>query len=95
LIFIIPWIAQLVCKWAGILIFFLDVLALMSMFFILNIDGMHAADQIQLLDLQGKSILSGNQQSKSLDISTLEKGVYLLRVTREGKHIQTVKILKD
>jgi hypothetical protein len=62
---------------------------------ILNIDGMHAADQIQLLDLQGKSILSGNQQSKSLDISTLEKGVYLLRVTREGKHIQTVKILKD
>jgi hypothetical protein len=62
---------------------------------ILNLDGLNATDKIQLLDLQGKLILSGNQQSKSLDISTLEKGVYLLRVSREGKHIQTVKILKD
>ena len=62
---------------------------------ILNIDGLHTADNFQLLDLQGKLILSENQQSKSLDISTLEKGVYLLRVSREGKHIQTVKILKD
>lgn len=62
---------------------------------ILNLEGLHAADKIQLLDLQGKLILSGNQQSKSLDISSLEKGVYLLRVSREGKHIQTVKILKD
>lgn len=62
---------------------------------ILNIDGLHAADNVQLLDLQGKLILSENQQSKSLDISTLEKGVYLLRISREGKHIQTVKILKD
>ncbi|MCX8486531.1 MAG: T9SS type A sorting domain-containing protein, partial [Crocinitomicaceae bacterium] len=62
---------------------------------ILNLEGLHAADKIQLLDLQGKLILSGNQQSKSLDIYTLEKGVYLLRVSREEKHIQTVKILKD
>ena len=62
---------------------------------VLNLDGMQATDIIQLLDLQGKLILSGNQQSKSLDISTLEKGVYLLRISREGKHIQTVKILKD
>jgi hypothetical protein len=62
---------------------------------ILNLDGLNATDRIQLLDLQGKLILSGNQQSKSLDISTLEKGVYLLRITRDGKHIQTVKILKD
>jgi hypothetical protein len=56
---------------------------------------MHATDKIQLLDLQGKIVLTGNQQSKSLDISSLEKGVYLLRVTREGKHVQTIKILKD
>jgi hypothetical protein len=62
---------------------------------ILNLEGLHTTDKVQLLDLQGKLILSGNQQSKSLDISTLEKGVYLLRVSREGKHIQTVKILKD
>jgi hypothetical protein len=62
---------------------------------ILNLDGLHASDKIQLLDLQGKLIQSAIQQSKSLDISTLEKGVYLLRVTREGKHIQTVKIVKD
>lgn len=62
---------------------------------ILYLEGLHAADKIQLLDLQGKLILSGNQQSKSLDISILEKGVYLVRVSREGKHIQTVKILKD
>jgi hypothetical protein len=61
----------------------------------LNIDGAHTDDEIKLLDLQGKIVLTGNQQSKSLDISSLEKGVYLLRVTREGKHIQTVKILKD
>lgn len=62
---------------------------------ILNIDGMHATDKIQLLDLQGKIVLTGNQTSKSMDISGLDKGVYLLRVTRDGKHIQTVKILKD
>jgi hypothetical protein len=62
---------------------------------ILNIDGVHATDKIQLLDLQGKIVLTGNQQSKSLDISGLEKGVYLLRVTRDGKHVQTIKILKD
>jgi hypothetical protein len=61
----------------------------------LNLEGLHTTDKVQLLDLQGKLILCGNQQSKSLDISTLEKGVYLLRVSREGKHIQTVKILKD
>ncbi len=62
---------------------------------ILNIDGMLTTDKIQLLDLQGKNVLLKNQQSKSLDISGLEKGVYLLRVTREGKHVQTIKILKD
>ena len=62
---------------------------------ILNLDGLLASDKILLMDLQGKLIQSGIQQSKSLDISTLEKGVYLLRVSREGKHIQTVKIVKD
>jgi hypothetical protein len=62
---------------------------------ILNIDGMHATDQIQLLDLQGKIVFTEKQVSKSLDISALEKGVYLLRVTRDGKHVQTIKILKD
>jgi hypothetical protein len=62
---------------------------------ILNIDGMRSSDKIQLLDIQGKIVLDGSQQSKSLDISELEKGVYLLRVTREGKHVQTIKILKD
>ena len=62
---------------------------------ILNIDGLHATDEIQVLDLQGKLMLNVSQQSKSIDISTLDKGVYLLRVTRDGKHIQTVKILKD
>ena len=62
---------------------------------ILNIDGLHATDEIQVLDLHGKLMLNGSQQSKSIDISTLDKGVYLLRVTRDGKHIQTVKILKD
>ncbi len=62
---------------------------------ILNIEGAQTSDQIQLLDLQGKIVLTGNKQSKSLDISTLEKGVYLLHVTRDGKHVQTIKILKD
>jgi hypothetical protein len=64
-------------------------------FTMLNLEGIQPSDEIQLLDLQGKLVLSGNQQSKSLDISMLEKGVYLLRITREGKHVQTVKILKD
>lgn len=62
---------------------------------ILNLDGLEATDKIQLLDLQGKLVLSGKQQAHSLDISSLENGVYLLRITRDGKHIQTVKILKD
>ena len=62
---------------------------------ILNIDGAHTDDEIQLLDLQGKIVLTGNQASKSMDISGLDKGVYLLRVTRDGKHVQTIKILKD
>lgn len=62
---------------------------------ILNLDGLEATDKIQLLDLQGKLVLIGKQQAHSLDISSLENGVYLLRITRDGKHIQTVKILKD
>ena len=62
---------------------------------ILNLEGMHTTDIIQLFDLQGKLMLTGNLQTNTLDISTLEKGVYLLRITRDGKHVQTTKILKD
>ena len=62
---------------------------------ILNVEGMHTTDIIQLFDLQGKLMLTGNLQTNTLDISTLEKGVYLLRITRDGKHVQTTKILKD
>jgi hypothetical protein len=40
-------------------------------------------------------MLTRNLHTNTLDISTLEKGVYLLRFTRDGKHVQTTKILKD
>ena len=62
---------------------------------ILNVEGMHTTDIIQLFDLQGILMLTGYLQTNTLDISTLEKGVYLLRITRDGKHVQTTKILKD
>ena len=62
---------------------------------ILQVEGLQSIDELQLLDLQGKLVLCGNKTSKSLDISSLNKGVYLLRIWSTGKEMHTVKILKD
>lgn len=59
------------------------------------VDGLLANDVLELLDLQSKVMSIEHNASKSFDISSLDKGIYLLRVMRDGKHIQTVKILKD
>ena len=62
---------------------------------VLHIAGVQPSDRVQLMDLQGKLVLSANQGSHSLDISSLDKGVYLLRLQRNGEQIETIKILKD
>ncbi len=48
---------------------------------------------LKIVDLQGRNILETVVQSLSIDISFLDRGLYLLRI-EEGGHIQTVKFLK-
>jgi hypothetical protein len=61
----------------------------------INLEGLQFDDQVCLIDLQGKTIFNGEVPTDKLDISHLDKGVYLLQVIRSGKHIQTVKMIKD
>lgn len=60
-----------------------------------HVSGLLSNDVLELIDLQGKPVSIEHKTANYMDISSLEKGVYLLRVMRDGKHIQTVKILKD
>ena len=61
----------------------------------LHLDGLQFDDRISVYDLQGKIVKVGEENTGILDIVGLEKGIYFLCVTRAGKQIQTVKIIKD
>jgi hypothetical protein len=61
----------------------------------IHLDGLQFDDRISVYDLQGKIVKVGEGNTGILDIVGLEKGIYFLCVTRAGKQIQTVKIIKD
>lgn len=61
----------------------------------IHLDGLQFDDRISVCDLQGKIVKFGEENTSVLDIVELEKGIYFLCVTRAGKQIQTVKIIKD
>lgn len=63
-----------------------------------NIDGISddlKNYQLQVLDVLGKQVFQQNQiLSKEIDISSLENGMYFLRISKENKQ-QTIKIIKN
>jgi hypothetical protein len=61
----------------------------------IHLDGLQFDDRISVYDLQGKIVKVGEGNTGILDIVGLEKGIYFLCVTRAGKQIQTVKIIKE
>ena len=61
----------------------------------IHLDGLQFDDRISVCDLQGKIVKFGEENTSVLDIVELEKGIYFLCVTRAGKQIHTVKIIKD
>jgi len=63
---------------------------------VLTINNEIVVNNVTIYDLAGKSVLNQKADSKnlSLDISKLEKGIYMMRVaTKNGA--KTVKIIKD
>ncbi|WPO80338.1 T9SS type A sorting domain-containing protein [Flavobacterium sp. KACC 22761] len=62
---------------------------------ILNIENNAVIDDVEIIDVSGKSVLSKkiNALSAGIDLSSLSSGVYILKVTSEGK-AKTVKFIK-
>ncbi|WP_431243724.1 T9SS type A sorting domain-containing protein [Flavobacterium sp. P21] len=62
---------------------------------ILNIENNAVIDDVEIIDVSGKSVLYRkiNAPSSEIDLSSLSSGVYVLKVTSEGK-AKTVKFIK-
>lgn len=61
---------------------------------LLHINTQEALEKIEVADLLGRTVFKQNNVSKSVDISSLNKGVYILKLTSE-KGISTKKIIKE
>lgn len=61
---------------------------------VLNINTQEPLQKIEVTDLLGRTVLSKGNVSKSIDVSSLIKGVYILKLTSE-KGISTKKIIKE
>lgn len=53
--------------------------------------------QLQVINQMGQIVIDRgqNDSSKSLDVSTLSKGLYFLNINTEGNKIQTIKFIKN
>ena len=53
-------------------------------------------DKIEVIDLLGKTLLSktNNYSNASIDLSSLSKGMYLVKITADGQE-KIVKIIKE
>jgi len=60
----------------------------------LHINTQEALQKIEVADLLGRTVFKQNNVPKSVDISSLNKGVYILKLTSE-KGISTKKIIKE
>lgn len=59
---------------------------------LLNIGGAAMADNYQIFDLCGRSMLSGVLAQPSIDMTELNSGVYVIRVTRKGQVVGTQRV---
>ncbi|WP_452228479.1 MULTISPECIES: T9SS type A sorting domain-containing protein [unclassified Lacinutrix] len=60
----------------------------------LNITSKEAITKLEVIDLLGRSVLTVNEVSDSVDISSLTNAMYLIRVTSENG-ISTKKFIKE
>ncbi|MDX6747938.1 T9SS type A sorting domain-containing protein [Polaribacter sp. PL03] len=61
---------------------------------LLNIETQEVLKKVEIFNLLGKKVLSANNVSKSIDISSLSKSMYLVKLTSE-KGISTKKLVKN
>ena len=63
---------------------------------ILNVDMEEIPDQIQIVDMAGKSLLTqkGGSEKFGLDVSFLSKGIYLLKFTYESGAMGSARFVK-
>ena len=61
---------------------------------VLTINTQEPLQKIEVADLLGRTVFKQNNVSKSVDVSSLNKGVYILKLTSE-KGISTKKIIKE
>ncbi|WP_346882161.1 T9SS type A sorting domain-containing protein [uncultured Algibacter sp.] len=60
----------------------------------LNINTKEPLQKIEILDLLGKSVMSINDVSNTIDVSTLNKSLYVIRLTSE-KGVSIKKFIKE
>ena len=61
----------------------------------LHVEGLAVNDEIQVIDLQGKLVHIETAKANIISLSSLQKGFYFLRISRNGALLETVKIQKD
>lgn len=62
---------------------------------ILKINSLNSINKIEISDLSGKIVISKtNLRNKSIDVSSLPKGVYVLSI-ENGNTVETTKFLKE
>ncbi len=62
---------------------------------ILQIEGVDSIQTVNIIDLNGQSILQEVGHDKSLDVSQLEAGIYILKIVSEEKlYIQKIQIVR-
>jgi hypothetical protein len=60
----------------------------------LNVKTQENLSSLQVLDILGKSIITEREVKETLDISTLNKGVYFLKLTSDNGLISTKRFIK-
>ncbi|MDG5490065.1 T9SS type A sorting domain-containing protein [Psychroserpens sp. SPM9] len=62
---------------------------------ILNIKGVHDLSSVEIIDIQGRSILKYFENLNTIDVSTLNSGSYLVKVTSGSKASVIKKLLVE
>lgn len=60
----------------------------------LNINTNETLQKVEVYNMLGKTVLSSNSDSKSIDVSSLNSGVYLINITTENG-VSTKKFIKE
>lgn len=60
----------------------------------LEISGLKASDRMEMHDLQGKNVRINHSGNNKLDLSSLENGIYILSISRNGSQ-RYIKIIRN